>query len=449
MKPKKMIKQVGYKTPILKGLLNERDHLKGKVATLTSQREEANNKALQFEKKLNRFSRELVALKDPMKSEQYEYASNPLFHISEDDIAKSKKASTGKYDSIQTSTWFVPYFENIAFGGLYTIFRLINKLGEEGVDNHVVIYGSGDKSLQSIEQQIKESFPNSRTTVQWYDTSVSKIEDIPPSDIAFCTHWISAYLLLRYNQTKRKFYMIQDYEPIFYAAGTIGALAESTYRFGFYGIVNTPGLERAVKSKHKIESVSFMPSVDRKTYYPLNGKSKKGPVRIFFYARPGKERNGFNLGVETIRLLKERYRDDVEIVTAGANWNEDRYGLAGLVNNVGMLTNLKEIAQLYRSCDICFSFMFTRHPSYQPFEFMASGVCYVSNVNEDNEWFLKDRDNCILTEPSPLAMSEAISLAITDEPLRAKLVKSGLDTVSQLAPWDEVLENVWREIKNA
>ena len=68
--------------------------------------------------------------------------------------------------------------------------------------------------------------------------------ELPPTDIALSTIWYSAYPLLRFNQTQAKFNFLQDFEPAFYPAGTLWALAEATYRFGFAGLVNTPAWRR-------------------------------------------------------------------------------------------------------------------------------------------------------------------------------------------------------------
>ena len=45
---------------------------------------------------------------------------------------------------------------------------------------------------------------------------------------------------MKNRNTKRKFYFVQDYEPLFYPASSRSALAEATYRFGMPAIVNTP-----------------------------------------------------------------------------------------------------------------------------------------------------------------------------------------------------------------
>ena len=72
------------------------------------------------------------------------------------------------------------------------------------------------------------------------------------------------------------------------------------------------------------------------------------------------------------------------------------FGLKGRVRNLGVLSSLDEVAALYRSCDIGLVFMHTKHPSYQPLEFMASGMATVSNINPATAWLLRDGENCLL-----------------------------------------------------
>lgn len=278
-----------------------------------------------------------------------------------------------------------------------------------------------------------------------FSQDTMKLDDLPESDIAFCTFWVSAYFLLKFNKTKRKYYFIQDYEPLFYAGGATFALAESTYRFGFRGVVNTPGLLAAVNKRHGLEGVSFIPAVDRTIYHPdTNGKKQDRRIKVFFYARPKNPRNAFNLGIQIIKQLTQKYGDKIEIITAGAEWKERHYGLHNLVNNKGLLKSIPEVADLYRECDIGFVYMLSKHPSYQPFEFMASGMATVTNNNEDNLWFLRHEENCLLSEPSPKAMVEQISRLIDDEVLRNKIVANGLKTVEN--EWDWQTDLIWNDI---
>lgn len=377
-------------------------------------------------------------------NEVYEYLRNPVFQISDADITASQAATLRPVDEVRSALWFVPYFDHITYGGIYTIFRFVADLAKRGVATTVVIYDKKYLDVKETRREMVEHFPElAGVDLIALDMERHGVNDLPASDIAFATIWMSAYLLLKYNKARRKYYFIQDYEPLFYQAGSMYALAESTYRFGFAGVVNTPGLLRAVNQRHGMEGISFTPAVDRRYYYQA-ARPANERLRIFFYARPNNPRNAFELGILTIRLLLERYGDKIEIVTAGADWNEAEYGLDGVISNRGLLGSLREVGDLYRGCDVGFVFMLSKHPSYQPFEFMACGLAAVTNRNEDNGWLFEDWKNCVLSEPSPAAMAEAIGRLIEDGALRSRIAKAGAETVK--FDWETELDSVWNYI---
>lgn len=377
--------------------------------------------------------------------EEYGFVSNPIFQIDSKDIEASHKATSGKLTGkIKTANWFVPNFDHIKFGGIYTIFRFIEKMSSEGVTNRIIIYDKPSFDLSRLEIQIKENFPNLKNyEFIIFDHASQDVSELPECDIAICSFWVSAYLLLKFNKTKRKYYFIQDYEPLFYAGGSTYALAESTYRFGFQGIVNTPGLLAAVNQRHGMDGISFIPAVDREIYHP-NPKKNNKRVKIFFYARPNNPRNAFNLGVDIIKQLIDKYGDKIEIITAGATWNEAVYGLDKKITNLGLIKSLKEVGDLYSQCDIGFVYMLSKHPSYQPFEFMASGMATVTNNNEDNLWMLKHEENCLLSEPSAKAMAEQVGRLIEDKNLRNKITKAAEKSLGYT--WPQQTEAIWNDI---
>ena len=355
--------------------------------------------------------------------EEFEFVGNAIFQVTGEDIAASKKATAGpKPAKLSTATWLIPYFDHFEFNGIQTIFRFIEKLSKEGIKNRIVIYDNPTFNVQAFEAKMLAAFSiTNYEVIVFGDDKKKGLNALPPSDIAFCTKWESAYLLLRFNKTKRKYYFIQDYEPMFYEAGSTYALAQSTYRFGFKGIVNTPGLLAAVNQRDGLEGVSFIPAVNHALYHPDPTKHNKR-VRIFLYARPLNPRNAFNLGILTIKLLVEKYGGNIEIITAGAEWDEAEHGLQGLITNKGLIKTLPEVAALYRTCDIGFSFMLTPHTSYQMQEYSASGMATVMNRNADHMWLNKDGTNCLLAEPSPADMAEKIGRLIDNPGLRKKLV---------------------------
>lgn len=384
------------------------------------------------------------------KLEEYNYLGNPLFNVTSKDLLSSQNVGKKKLAGVNSAVWFVPYFDHITYGGIMTIFRFMDYFARQGVKTTIVIYDNKYLDKTATHKEIVEHFPALKDAeLVVLDLENQGIEDLPASDIAFATIWMSAYVLLKYNQTKHKYYFIQDYEPLFYEGGSMSALAESTYRFGFTGVVNTPGLLWAVNQRHDLEGVSFIPAVDKQYYYPSQRiqNPKQRRLRIFFYARPNNPRNAFELGILIIEKLLKKYGDKIEVVTAGANWDESQYDLKGSITNLGLLASLKEVGDLYRTCDIGFVYMLSKHPSYQPFEFMACGMATVSNRNEDNLWLFKDGENCLLSEPSPAAFAEKIGLLIEDEKLRIKIASTGQSNIN--LDWNMQLDSIWNYIKKS
>jgi glycosyltransferase involved in cell wall biosynthesis len=381
--------------------------------------------------------------------EEYEFASNTMFQIQSQDIELSKQACSGpKPAQIKTAVWFVPYYNYFGFNGIQTIFRFIEKLSKEGVKNTIVIYDKPTMDTAKMKEEIAQHFPGTKNyeIIVFGDDQLADIEKLPESDIAFCTIWVSAYALLRYNKTKRKYYFIQDYEPLFYVAGSTFALAESTYRFGFQGIVNTPGLLAAVNQGHGLEGVSFIPAVNHQLYYSASSRDDTR-IRIFFYARPYNPRNAFNLGILTIKELIDKYGKRIEVITAGAEWDEEQYGLKGKITNLGLIKSLDDVAALYRTCHIGFAYMMNKHTTYQMMEYSASGMATVMNNNEDHHWLHKDGENCLLAEPSPASMAEKIGLLVDDPVLREKLVVNAQDAIGYT--WEQQTEAIWNHLKNS
>lgn len=378
---------------------------------------------------------------------EYRFVSDPLFRVAPVDLADSARAVSGPMpDPPRTATWFVPAFRHVAYAGLLTVFRFIDRMGQHGLDSRVVVYDEPLFNTDAARSAVAAHFPAlAELEISVLDPQSRPVEALPGSDLAFCTWWTSAYVLARYNRTRRKYYFVQDFEPSFYEAGSRYALAESTYRFGFRGIFNSPGLQAAIGPRYGMNGISFVPAVDARWYFPpvddVSPGTDRDRLRIFFYCRPQGRRNAFELGLLAIEELLRRHGPRIEVITAGEEWDEADYGLAGRITNLGLLPTPQAVGELYRSCDIGLVYMLSKHPSYQPLEFMACGMAVVANRNEDNAWLLRDGENCLVSEPGPAAMAEAVGRLVDDAALRSDLRRRGRATVT--ADWDGQIDAVW------
>jgi O-antigen biosynthesis protein len=346
---------------------------------------------------------------------------------------------------ITSINWFIPYFHHVYYGGIYTILRFAEYFSGKGVRNRFVLYDSPAVLESDVTAKIQSAFPEMRD----FEVFIRRGHDvnvIPYSDISIATLWTSAYRLLQFNNTRGKFYFIQDYEPLFYAAGTSYALAEATYRFGFYGIVNSPGLYDFITSTYGIRAAFFAPAIDHRIFFPaeesFQGKERK--LRLFFYGRPQHDRNAFDLAIATAKKMKATMGSGMEIVSAGSDWNPVDYGVQGIVDNLGLIS-YRETAELYRTCDFGLILMFTKHTSYLPLELMASGSIVITNYNQANTWLLKDGLNCIIGEPSPTYITEKLIHIIEHPELRKTIRGNALKTIESMN-WEQEMEKIYRFI---
>jgi glycosyltransferase involved in cell wall biosynthesis len=389
--------------------------------------------------------RKNVADDEPELSESDQLAVSGSFDATDEDLAENV-ALVARYRQggpleIRSIQWFLPWFHHAYFGGTHTLLRFADHFARvHGVETRFHCFDVGPNRVPAMARKAAAAFPGLAGAT--FTSANDKLDELPDCDAAIATLWSSAYPVMRFRRARAKFYLVQDNEPQFYPAGAASAFAEETYRFGLPGIVNTPGLADVYRS-YGNPAVSFVPTVDIDRYHPpAEQRDPAAPVRVFFYARPSTPRNAFGLGLTALHYLKMACGDRVEIICAGENWKPEAFGVRGMIENLGVLGSLDEVAALYRSCDIGLVFMHTKHPSYQPFEFMASGMATVSNVNPATAWFLRDGENCLLTPPLATPTAERLQRLVEDPELRVRIATAGFEEVSQYR-WDDQIERVW------
>ena len=338
---------------------------------------------------------------------------------------------------IRNITWLIPYFRH-PYGGIHTILRFGDVLRRKrDVTSHFVIYDNPNASARDADARATALFSEPPGTFQVLQRK-EEMGKLPGTDVVMATFWMSAYFALRHPRAKTRMYFVQDFEPPFYPAGTLYGLAEQTYSLGLFGLFNTPGLREFVTSHYPMEGLAFTPAVDRTIFHARGRPTQDMPRRIFFYGRPSVDRNAFELGAAVLRSVKRRFGDQVDIVSAGEVWDPERFGLRGVIRNLGVLP-YESTGDLYRSCHIGLCFMFTKHPSYLPMEMMGCGVAVVSNDNPANRWFYRDGVNALLSIPTLRGVSEHVARLVEDDALRRNLSEAGAQQMARTDWETEIL----------
>lgn len=332
----------------------------------------------------------------------------------------------GGIENPQSVCWILPSFDAV-YAGLMNIFTFAEYLTvDKGIRTTFLILKAGSDTTYEKELVV------SKVPALKSATFKSITEQTPLTihyDIGIATLWSTAFVLAKATDITRKCYFIQDNETNFYPKGTVSALADMSYRFGFYAIANTPGLLDWYKHQYGGEGTMVTSKVDLSAYTPRKDIHyvPKKPYKVFFYARPNMPRNAFELGIAALRVLKEDLGDDVEIITAGAEWDPSTFGLEVVFTNLGKIA-YESVPKLYRSVDAGLMFMFSGHPGVTASELMASGCPVVVNEYDDITWneLYVHEETCLVTLPVASEVARNLKRCLTDTALREKIIKGGL-----------------------
>jgi GT2 family glycosyltransferase/glycosyltransferase involved in cell wall biosynthesis len=348
---------------------------------------------------------------------------------------------------VRTVNWFLPDIENPFYGGIATALRIAEHLRQHhGVENRFVIWSSPNEAW--FRSALQAIFPGlAGSELFFYDGHRGPaLGALPPCDVAIATQWPTAYAVAAVPGAERRFYLIQDFEPMFHPAGTLYALAEESYRLGLYGLCNTVSMARFYREDYGGTASSFVPAVDTEVFH-ARGRIERGPedpVTVFLYARPGHWRNCWELVSLALAELKARYGRRLRIVTAGS-WARPE-DLGSGIEHLGLL-DYRATGDLYRSCDIGISLTVSPHPSYLPLELMACGAAVVAFDLPPGYWILDDGVDCVLSRRTVTGLVEQVSRLVDDDELRNRIQAGGRERIARRhSDWDGALSRVYHAL---
>jgi GT2 family glycosyltransferase/glycosyltransferase involved in cell wall biosynthesis len=346
--------------------------------------------------------------------------------------------------AVKTVNWFVPEIDSPFYGGINTAFRIAERLAvEHGVQNQFVVAAAPNERY--IRSAIEAAFPSiADSKIAFSDGQAGpNLDSMPPADVSIATQWHTAYLAAHFPHTRRRFYLIQDFEPAFYPAGTNYALAEETYRLGLYGICNTERMRNLYRDRYDGEGSFFMPAIDGSIFHAKGRawREEGEPVTIFTYARPGHWRNCWELASPALLELKRRLGQGVRIVTAGSWAHPNDLGRG--IEHLGLL-DYRDTGKLYRSCDLGLALTVSEHPSYLPLELLACGAPVVAFDNPAGDWIIQHEKNSLRCPRTVDGLVEGLERMATDTVLRRRLAQQGLeDIAARHSRWEPALAGIY------
>ena len=225
-------------------------------------------------------------------------------------------------------------------------------------------------------------------------------------DLWLATHWTTAQSLrpaLTRMHRRWFLYLVQDFEPGFYAWSSNYALALETYAMPHRAVINEaflaehlreqkPGLyadQGFIDTRCKV----FEPAVDRRLFYPPAQRDQgaagqpadamPGPRRLQFYARPTNARNMLGLGLQALRTAIDMgvFRGDWEFISIGGRGSLPNLALGGgHTLRPAPWASYAGYSDTLRQADILLCPMLSPHTSYPVLEMAACGGLVVTNT---------------------------------------------------------------------
>lgn len=345
-------------------------------------------------------------------------------------------------------------------GGPNTIINLAFWVATQGVPVRLVTTRGGAETdptwfWQHLAKVTGEQArPASLSVVSAADASAPL--PIGPRDMFLATHWTTAQQVkqtLDRMEVKRFFYLIQDFEPGFYAWSSNHALALETYGLDHIGIFNertlfdyllAQGAGRYADPDFAHTDLVFEPAIDRAVFHPPTAPRANGRRRLLFYARPTNARNMLGLGLSALRAAvaaPEFQASDWEFLAIGSRGSLPEMPIGeGHILRPAPWADYAGYGKQLRESDILLCPMLSPHTSYPVLEMAASGGISVTNsfATKTRAKLEKISANIIAGPPTEEGFTQGLREA-------AARVSRGVDVNAKLdlpADWRDALSGI-------
>jgi glycosyltransferase involved in cell wall biosynthesis len=318
-------------------------------------------------------------------------------------------------------------------GGHTTMFRLVSALEQAG---HRCILYLADEHGWSLEQ-------HEHTIRSWWPWVKAEVRDaaagLEDAHAIFATAWETAYPVLASPARGTRFYLVQDFEPSFYPAGSESLLAEGTYRFGFHGVTAGRWLSQILQRDYGMQADSF--DFGRDLTYALDASvGAEQRTGVCFYSKPDTPRRAFELAVLALDMFAKRH-PDVDIHLYG----HEAKRLPFAATDHGLRTP-EQLNDLYNRC-VAGLVLSATNVSLVPHEMLAAGCIPVVNDAVHNRVVL-DNPHVAYAPATPFELADALSRLVERLPSERVAAAEAAAASVQGSTWEDAGEAVVRIVED-
>ncbi|MDR6504448.1 glycosyltransferase family 1 protein [Arthrobacter oryzae] len=285
-------------------------------------------------------------------------------------------------------------------GGHTTLFRMVRGMEERGHRCTILLYNRHHGDMERHCAVIRRSWPELAADI------VEMPAVLGGFDACVASSWETAHVLAARAPSGSQlgaYYFIQDYEPYFYPRGSLYALAEDSYRFGFTHLALGEMVAGTLRREVGVDAHVIPFGSDAGGYRRTNTGDRSGVV---FFARPDTDRRGYDLGRLALREF-HRLHPEQDIHIFGSQVR----GWGIPVTQHGMLP-ASELSALYNRTLTGLALSFT-NITLVAAEMLAAGNIAVLNDHEFSRSVLTNPE-AVWAAPSPASLALALSSVVTD-----------------------------------
>jgi glycosyltransferase involved in cell wall biosynthesis len=328
--------------------------------------------------------------------------------------------------------WLIPPFRR-GSGGHNTIFMVADQLERSGHSCSIwvhdptrVIHGGG----AGAQRELHEGFAELKGGV------FSGFDDWHGADIAIATGWQTAYPLWTLPGCKLKAYLVQDYEPDFFAASAERLWAEETYRMGYACMAASPWLAELLGDRYGAHADTFEFGFDPSVYRPLG--TKRDEDTVVYYARRSTPRRATELGYLALDEVVRRRPGTNVLMFGDTEVTPLRFphGFAGVLDP-------PELASLYNRAAVGVVVSLTNY-SLIPKEMMACGLPVV-DVRHPSIMSVFDSPEPVieLADMDFLSLADSI-VSLLDDPARRRQMGAAASEFVRGMTWAAAADQIER-----
>lgn len=241
-------------------------------------------------------------------------------------------------------------------------------------------------------------------------------------DLLFATFWATVDWLERIP-ARRKLYLVQSDERLFYEESAVKAQVAATYQKDHEYVVIANWIGDMLRNEFGHETVYYVPNgIDPDMFYPDSPLQQKNPKRprVLIEGPISVPFKGMADAYEAVRDLD----CEIWIVSSSgrpeSHWRYDRFFQS---------VDHAQMRHIYSSCDILLKMSRVESFAYPPLEAMACGCTVVMGEVRGGVEYAEDNVNMLKVEIGNIDQARAaVARLMSDEALRTRLQQAGYET---------------------